>query len=92
MNILFDDDSDLDLQILIRDFVSQCCVLDARRAEKPRDLFEAFKRWMKARGRTKCGSKKSFIREFLRVAPGIRTINAEDGRVFVGIGIRRGWR
>jgi hypothetical protein len=91
---IYDDDSDpsadLDLQNLIRDFVSQCCVLDVRRAEVPRALFEEFKRWMKFRGRTKCGGKKSFIREFLRVVPGITVTSFGGGRVFTGIGLRRG--
>jgi hypothetical protein len=90
-NSIFEDDSDptadIDLQNLIRDFVSQCCVLDVRRAEVPRALFEEFKRWMKSRGRTKCGSKKSFIREFCRVMPSIAIASVGGERIFTGIGI-----
>lgn len=83
-------EDDIDLQLLIRQFVTACCSIDPRRSETPRDLFTAFKKWMRSQGRTKAGGKKSFIREFRHVMPGITIANVATGRVFVGIALRRG--
>jgi hypothetical protein len=82
-------EDDIDLQLLIREFAVECCLFDQRQSEKPRDLFSGFKRWMKAQGRSKAGSKASFVREFRRVLPYVALANVAGGRVFAGIGLRR---
>jgi phage/plasmid-associated DNA primase len=85
-------EDDIDLQLLIRKFAVECCLFDQRQSETPRDLFAAFKKWMRSQGRSKAGGKQSFIREFRHVMPSIATANVAGGRVFVGIGLRRGHR
>ena len=84
-------DADIDTQLLIREFVTECCIIDPKRAVGKRELFAEYKAWMRSKGRTKAGGKQSFNRELRHVLPAI-AIASVGQRVFVGIGLLRNWR
>jgi len=82
---------DIDLCDRVREFVAACCTVAPTLAMETRTIFPAFRAWMRRRGWTKAGGKKSFRRELRILMPSVRIIrqNNPPTWLYVGIGLAR---
>ena len=83
-----DPSADLDLRNFCQALVAEACVIDEKRLVNKAEMFQAFRSWMRSRGRKKCGGRVSFNRELIHVFPAVATTILAGRPFFTGIALR----